>query len=91
MLMILLACYQFPDALQVIAAGSLRAYRDTRAIFGICCPAYWCLGLPLGYVLGRTDLVVPAMGARGFWFAIIAGLTAAAVFLLARLKWRENR
>jgi Na+-driven multidrug efflux pump len=31
------------------------------------------------------------MGARGFWIAIIVSLTAAAVFLLARLRRREHR
>jgi MATE family multidrug resistance protein len=89
-LLVLMACYQFPDALQVIAAGSLRAYRDTRAIFRICFPAYWCLGLPLGFLLGRTDWVVPARGARGFWIAIIAGLTVTAVCMLIRLRRRER-
>jgi MATE family multidrug resistance protein len=89
-LLVLMACYQFPDALQVIAAGSLRAYRDTRAILYICLTAYWCLGLPLGFLLGRTNLIVPALGAHGFWIAIIVSLIVTAMFLLLRLRWRER-
>ncbi len=37
-------------------------------------------GLGGGIVLGLTDIIVPAMGARGFWIAgIIALWTVAAV------------
>ncbi len=85
------ACYQFPDAVQVITSGALRAYDDTRAIFGIAILTYWCVGLPLGYVLGRTHLVAPAMGARGFWIAISVGLTLAAVLFGRRLLRQEHR
>ena len=53
--------------------------------------AYWCLGLPVGYILGLTDWVVPAMGARGFWIGLVAGLTAAAIMLSLRVIWRFRR
>ena len=47
--------------------------------------AYWGAGLPVGYVLGLTDLWVPAMGPAGFWIGLVSGLTAAAVLLGIRL------
>ena len=50
--------------------------------------AYWGVGLPVGYVLGLTDLWVPAMGPAGFWIGLVSGLTAAAVLLGIRLRWR---
>ncbi|MDI5536147.1 hypothetical protein MJM28_27510, partial [Salmonella enterica subsp. enterica serovar Montevideo] len=39
-------------------SGILRGYKDTRSIFFITFTAYWVLGLPSGYILALTDLVV---------------------------------
>ncbi len=47
--------------------GFLRGYKDTRSIFYITFTAYWVLGLPSGYILALTDLVVEPMGPAGFW------------------------
>ena len=85
------AWYQFPDAVQVIVAGALRAYDDTRAIFLLALLTYWGVGLPLGYVLGMTHYLVPAMGARGFWIAITVGLSLASVLFSLRLLRKERR
>ncbi len=62
-----------------------------RAIFQRTLIAYWGLGLPLGYVLGMTDWLVPAMGAHGFWIGIIIGLSSAAVLLGLRLRWLRKQ
>ena len=43
--------------------GFLRGYKDARSIFYITFTAYWVLGLPSGYILALTDLVVEPMGA----------------------------
>ncbi|SIN87161.1 MATE family efflux transporter [Salinivibrio sp. ES.052] len=90
-LMLLAAVYQITDAIQVVAAGALRGYKDMRAIFQRTLIAYWGLGLPLGYVLGMTDWLVPAMGAHGFWIGIIIGLSSAAVLLGLRLRWLRQQ
>lgn len=81
------AAYQISDALQVTAAGSLRGYHDTRATLMITILAYWGVGLPVGYVLGLTDWLMPRLGVAGFWAGFIAGLSAAALLLNGRL-WR---
>ncbi|WP_302789474.1 MATE family efflux transporter, partial [Escherichia coli] len=70
-LMLLAALYQISDSVQVIGSGVLRGYKDTRAIFFITFIAYWVLGLPSGYLLALTDVVVPAMGPSGFWIGFI--------------------
>ena len=49
--------------------------------------SYWLTVLPLGYILGMTDIIYPAMGASGFWIGIIFGLSVAALLLSLRL-WR---
>ncbi|GAL08281.1 MATE family of MDR efflux pumps [Photobacterium aphoticum] len=61
-LLFLAAIYQCTDAIQVVAAGALRGYKDMRAIFVRTFIAYWILGLPIGYTLGITGWFVPPMG-----------------------------
>ncbi|HIF9453871.1 TPA: MATE family efflux transporter [Photobacterium damselae] len=89
-LLLLAAIYQCTDAIQVVAAGALRGYKDMRAIFTRTFIAYWVLGLPIGYILGMTDWIVPAMGPQGFWIGFIIGLTAAAIMLGKRVLWVQS-
>ncbi|WP_036827063.1 MATE family efflux transporter, partial [Photobacterium sanctipauli] len=86
-LLFLAAVYQCTDAIQVVAAGALRGYKDMRAIFIRTFIAYWILGLPIGYILGITDWLGEPMGPHGFWIGNIIGLTAAAIMLATRLRW----
>ncbi|ELP5729486.1 MATE family efflux transporter [Vibrio vulnificus] len=90
-LLLFAAVYQCTDAIQVIAAGALRGYKDMKAIFNRTFIAYWLLGLPMGYVLGMTNLIVEPMGAQGFWIGFIVGLSSAAVMLGARLHWLHRQ
>jgi MATE family multidrug resistance protein len=90
-LMLLAAVYQISDSIQVIGSGVLRGYKDTRSIFFITLTAYWILGLPSGYLLALTDLVVPAMGPAGFWIGFIIGLTAAAIMMVLRIRWLQRQ
>lgn len=86
---IVLACiYQLPDALQVAANGVLRGLKYTSPITIVTFVSYWLIGFSLGFVLAKTDLLVPAMGARGFWVGIIVGLTCAAILLLYFVRKR---
>ncbi|MGF1714556.1 MATE family efflux transporter [Photobacterium chitinilyticum] len=86
-LLFLAAIYQCTDAIQVVAAGALRGYKDMQAIFVRTFIAYWILGLPIGYTLGMTDWIVEPMGPHGFWYGNIIGLTSAAIMLGARMHW----
>ena len=86
-LMLYAAIYQLSDSVQVIGAGILRGYKDTRSIFFITFTAYWILGLPSGYILALTNIVTPAMGPQGFWIGFIIGLSAAAIGMAARILW----
>lgn len=84
-LMFFAALYQCVDAIQVVAAGALRGYKEMTAIFTRTFIAYWVVGLPLGYLLAMTDLVTERLGAKGFWIGISVGLTVAAILLGQRL------
>lgn len=90
-LMLLAAIYQISDAIQVIGTGVLRGYKDTRSIFYITFVAYWILGLPVGYLLGLTNYLVPAMGPSGFWWGFILGLTFAAAMVALRIRWIQKQ
>ncbi|WDE09606.1 MATE family efflux transporter [Thalassomonas haliotis] len=90
-LMFLAALFQFSDAIQVISAGALRGYKDTKSILVITFIAYWLIGLSLGLILGVTDWLMPAIGAYGFWIGFISGLTTAAFFLTWRLRIIQQR
>lgn len=85
-LMLLAALYQFSDTVQVICAGALRGYKDTKSILAITFVSYWIIGLGVGLLLGVTNWLVPPMGAYGFWIGFILGLSSAAVLL----AWRLN-
>ncbi|WP_299494637.1 MATE family efflux transporter [uncultured Shewanella sp.] len=89
-LMLLAALYQLSDSIQVVAAGALRGYKDTKSALYITLVSYWFIGMLLGFVLARTDVIVPAMGAHGFWIGLIAGLTAAAGLFGFRLRYIQR-
>lgn len=74
----------------MIGGGILRGYKDTRSIFYITFTAYWVLGLPSGYILALTDLVVEPMGPAGFWIGFIIGLTSAAIMMMLRMRFLQR-
>lgn len=90
-LLLIAALYQFSDTVQVVVGGILRAYKDTKIILFITLFAYWGIGIPLGYALSRTDWLMPAIGAHGFWVAFIVALTVAAVLLFVRMRYLQSR
>ena len=90
-LIILLAIYQASDYLQVVASNVLRGYKDTKSIFFITLLSYWVVGLPVGYILGLTDLVMEPIGAAGFWIGIISGLAVAAFLLMAIMVYLQKQ
>ncbi|GAA6206559.1 MATE family efflux transporter [Thalassotalea sp. SU-HH00458] len=90
-LMFLAALFQFSDAIQVISAGALRGYKDTKSILYITFLSYWGVGLSIGLVLGLTNWIIEPIGPYGFWIGFISGLTTAAIFLAWRLKVIQKR
>ena len=84
-LLLYAAAFQFPDGIQVLSAGALRGLKDTRMPMLLAGFAYWGIGMPLGAALGLGfEGLWPALGPRGMWLGLIAGLTVAAALLAAR-------
>ena len=90
-LLLFAALYQCVDAIQVVAAGALRGYKEMVAIFTRTFISYWVVGLPLGYILAMTDLLMTPIGAKGFWIGLTVGLTVAAILLGERLYTIQKR
>jgi MATE family multidrug resistance protein len=79
-LLLVAAVFQISDGIQVVVLGALRGLQDVKIPMYITFVAYWIVGFPISYYLGtHTDL-----GATGIWIGLLAGLTAAALFLYIR-------
>ena len=75
------------DAIEVAAAATLRAFKDTRFPFIVMTLAYWLIALPLGYWLGIVSTSDPTQGTIGFWKAMITGIGVAAILVV----WRQKK
>lgn len=85
-LLLFAAAYQLPDSVQAIISGTLRAYKDTKAVLVISLFCYWIIGMPIGYFMGLTDWIIPKLGALGFWIGFVLCLTSAALLLMLRMR-----
>jgi len=77
------AAFQVFDGAQVITAGALRGYKDTRVPMVLAAFSYWGIGFPVAWVLTfALDI-----GPTGAWWGLAIGLMAATLLLGARF-WR---
>jgi MATE family multidrug resistance protein len=79
------AIFQITDVIQVAMINVLRGYKDTKIPMFIMLFSFWCVCLPLGYVLTFKNWLHTPMGAAGFWMALIVGLLSAALLLTFRV------
>lgn len=84
-LFMLAALFQIVDVIQVTMINVQRGYKDTKTPMFIMLLSFWGICLPLGYALTFKDWITAPMGAPGFWMALIAGLTCAALLLTVRM------
>jgi MATE family multidrug resistance protein len=86
-LLLVAAVFQISDGIQVVVLGALRGLQDVKIPMYITFVAYWIVGFPISYYLGlKTDL-----GAVGVWIGLLAGLTAAAIFLYLRFHYLTKK
>lgn len=86
-LLLAAAIFQISDSLQVIALGALRGLQDVKIPTLITFFAYWVIGFPISYLLGKED----AYGSFGIWIGLLAGLSAAAILLFIRFNYLTKR
>jgi MATE family multidrug resistance protein len=81
------AIFQYPDGLQMVSAGALRGFKDTRMPVLYMVVSFWIVGITLGYHLTFAR----EMGPAGMWIGMIAGLSVAAVLMLGRFIHTSGR
>jgi MATE family multidrug resistance protein len=79
-LLLVAAVFQISDGIQVVVLGALRGLQDVKIPMYITFVAYWVVGFPISFFLGKyTELK-----AVGVWIGLLAGLSTAALFLYLR-------
>ncbi|MBO3116722.1 MATE family efflux transporter [Winogradskyella sp. DF17] len=86
-LLLAAAVFQISDSLQVIVLGALRGLQDVKMPTLITFIAYWLIGFPISYFLGKEQ----AYGSLGIWIGLVAGLTSAAILLYIRFHYLTKR
>ena len=86
-LLLAAAVFQISDSLQVITLGALRGLQDVKIPTLITFIAYWIIGFPISYFLGKPE----ALGSLGIWIGLVAGLTSAAIMLFLRFRYLTLR
>ncbi|WP_435137973.1 MATE family efflux transporter [Formosa sp. A9] len=86
-LLIAAAVFQISDSIQVVVLGALRGLQDVKIPTLITFIAYWVIGFPISYFLGKET----AYGSFGIWMGLLAGLTSAAILLYIRFNYLTKR
>ncbi len=81
-LLMIAGAFQISDGLQVGALGALRGLKDTARPLLINLVAYWCVGMPAGWLLGFHL----GHGGQGLWWGLTIGLSVAAVLHTLRFR-----
>ena len=82
-LLLAAAIFQISDSIQVVVLGALRGLQDVLIPTLITFIAYWAIGFPISYLLGKEE----AYGSFGIWLGLLAGLSSAAVLLYIRFNY----
>ena len=90
-LIFIAAFMQISDGISFTGQGALRGYKDTLAPLYIMIIAFWCFGLPIGYILGLTDILIPSQGAKGMWIGLCFGVLLASLLVFLRLDKTTKR
>lgn len=86
-LLIIAGLFQLSDGLQAVVLGGLRGLQDVNIPSVLTFIAYWVIGFPVCYYLGRfTEL-----GTFGIWIGLFTALTCSALMLFFRFNYLSNR
>lgn len=86
-LLLIAGLFQLSDGVQVVVLGALRGLQDVKIPTFITFIAYWVVGFPISYVLGK----VLGFGSQGIWIGLLAGLTVSAILLYLRFNYLTNK
>ncbi len=86
-LLLAAAIFQLSDSIQVMVLGALRGLQDVKIPTLITFIAYWLIGFPISYFLGKQE----AYASFGIWLGLLVGLTVAAILLYIRFNYLTKR
>jgi MATE family multidrug resistance protein len=86
-LLLVAAIFQLSDSIQVTVLGALRGLQDVKIPTLITFIAYWLIGFPISYFLGKEE----AYASFGIWIGLLVGLTSAAIMLYIRFNYLTNK
>lgn len=86
-LLMVAAVFQIFDGLQVVALGALRGLQDVKIPTFITFIAYWVIGFPVCYFLGKESVY----GSVGIWIGLLSGLTSSAIMLFIRFNYLTKK
>jgi len=86
-LLLVAAVFQISDGVQVVVLGALRGLQDVKVPTFITFIAYWIIGFPVCYFLGKEDV----LGSVGIWIGLLAGLTSSAIMLYIRFNYLTKK
>ncbi|MCK0131835.1 MATE family efflux transporter [Flavobacteriaceae bacterium F08102] len=86
-LLIVAAVFQISDGVQVVVLGALRGMQDVKIPTLITFIAYWVIGFPTSFFLGKES----ALGSTGIWIGLLVGLTISAILLYFRFNYLTKK
>lgn len=86
-LLLIAGLFQLSDGFQVVLLGALRGLQDVKVPMYITFVAYWIVGFPICFLLGKTY----GLGSQGIWIGLLSGLTVSAALLYLRFTYLTNK
>ena len=86
-LLIIAGLFQLSDGLQAVILGGLRGLQDVNIPSGLTFIAYWIIGFPICYYLGKENV----LGTLGIWIGLLTALTSSALMLFFRFNYLSNK
>jgi MATE family multidrug resistance protein len=81
------AIFQIFEAMRISLFGALRALKDTHFTLLTSVISFWCIALPLGYLLATYF----RFGGVGLWCGMVLGAASSTLLLFWRFKSRIHR
>lgn len=86
-LLIIAGLFQLSDGLQAAILGGLRGLQDVKWPSILSFIAYWIIGFPICYFLGKEHV----LGTLGIWIGLLISLTCSAAMLFFRFNYLSNK
>ncbi len=80
--MYILSIFQILDGLQISLAGIFKGIRQTEVILLANFLAYWCVSIPLGYMLAFHF----GLQLKGFWIGLVTAAALLCTVMIFKLK-----